>query len=73
MRIYNSVNNNNNTNTLKIFNDKKKYKSINNLKDVSIRAKASDKKDQKKKKQISKKNIQFLKGLGLKVKQHPNA
>lgn len=70
MRIYNSVNN-----SLKIFNDKKKYKSINKQQDVSIRAKASGKKDlkNKKKKQISKKNIQFLKGLGLKVKQYPNA
>lgn len=55
-------------------NMKKEYKSIDNRKYCVIRAKASSGKSQKKsgkqKKKISKKNIQFLEGLGLKVKQN---
>lgn len=51
---------------------KKEYKGIDNRKHDIILAKALDeevqKKSKKQKKKISKKNIQFLEGLGLKVK-----
>lgn len=51
---------------------KKEYKRIDNRKHDIILAKALDeevqKKSKKQKKKISKKNIQFFEGLGLKVK-----
>lgn len=54
-------------------NVKKKYKSIDNIQQYVIQPKASIDEDQKKskkqKRKILKKNIQFLEGLGLKVKQ----
>lgn len=56
-------------------NMKKKYKSVDKLQQNFIRAKSVVGKSQKKKKtkrqkkQISKKNIEFLEGIGLKVKQ----
>lgn len=72
MRIYHS-----DINTSEIFSDfqnkrknmKKKYKSIDNLQQYLIGAKALGEKgnNQKKKKKILKKNIQFLQGIGLKV------
>lgn len=56
-------------------NMKKKYKSVNSLEQNFIQAKAlggesRKKKSKKQKKQISKKNIKFLEGIGLKVKQN---
>lgn len=55
----------------------KKYKSVDNLQQNFIRAKAlggvsrkKKKKSEKQKGQISKKNIKFLEGIGLKVKQN---
>lgn len=71
MRIYKS----DNTHVPEMFhNMKKKYKSVNNLQQNFIRGKAVGekslkKKTKKQKKQISKKNIKFLEGIGLKVKQ----
>lgn len=55
-------------------NVKKEYKSIDNRKQCVIRTKPlsveDSKKSKKRKKKISKKNIQFLEGLGLKVNQN---
>lgn len=53
---------------------RKKYKSAVNLREKFIQTKAigqkSQKNKKKKKKQISKKNIKFLEGIGLKVKKN---
>lgn len=55
-------------------NVKKEYKSLNNRKYCVNQSEAlgekSQKKSRKQKKKISKKNIKFLEGLGLKVKQN---
>lgn len=50
--------------------NKKEYKSVDSVAQRFIRAKALGRKSRKtSKKQISKKNIKFLEGIGLKVKQ----
>lgn len=69
MRIYNS---DNTSSAETLGSGRKNYKSLDSPRHNFIRAKASGKKSQKKKskKLISKKNIRYLEGLGLKVKQN---
>lgn len=74
MLIYHSLNTTSkNSNVLRNNKGKKKYKSVNNRKPPVIQAKAvgvaSQKKRKKSQKKITNKNIKFLEGLGLKVKQ----
>lgn len=78
MLIYNSNENSSNIFNKKLKNVKnvgKAYKSVSKRKSIVIRAKTLERKSPKfnkttKKKKLSKKNAQFLEGLGLAVKRN---